>query len=255
MASNPYNPGSSNYNPRGGAGQLPMLGGQNNPMASITPAAQPATPDLNSMYGSDIMSYFNDPNWRNSAAGKQFFAGMGLNPSGRYEIKSAVDQAVAPTLYNYLSKLGFQNSMLPEAQGATSQLVNMLANPDRMAADANARNQAQAQSGAQQMLQAAKAGGMGIGQQQGIQQEAINQANTASNQDRAQMNSGQGMLSNLQAILQAIMSQNPDMNNLNSIAGIDFGTPRNSTGMDVLGNVLGGMAGNVSIPLKGGVTI
>ncbi len=205
--------------------------------------------DPNYLY--DLLTHISDVSDPNYQANIDAYNKLtGLDVGGRYQGYNAA-RYMLPAVYQQLAgQLGFYNSLQPMAQQATSQLLGRLSNPDQMATSYQAQANAAGQSTLQGVLQRLRSGGAGIGAMQGAALDSANQAATAGNQYRAQINSPEGQAQRLNQMLSLIASQNPNFSNLSTLHSIELGTPRNPTGLDVLGGLAGDLLSNTTFKFK-----
>jgi len=208
-------------------------------MANRLPSYNPSDPN----YLSDLLTHISNVSDPNYAANINAYNQMtGLDVNGRYEGYNAA-RYLLPGVYQQLAgQLGYYNSLQPMAQQSTSALLSQLSNPDTMAQQYQNQAQAQSQSTLQSVLQRLRSSGAGIGATQGAQIGAANQAATMGNQYRAQLDSPEGRAQRLNSILGLIAGQNPNFSNLGTLHQIEIGTPRNETGLQAAGSILGSLS-------------
>ncbi|HVT12808.1 MAG TPA: hypothetical protein VHE55_11120 [Fimbriimonadaceae bacterium] len=214
-------------------------------------AKQPSYDPSDPNYLYDLLTHISNVSDPNYQANIDAYNKMtGLDVGGRYQGYNAA-RYLLPAVYQQLAgQLGFYNSLQPMAQGAASQLLGQLSNPDQMATSYQAQANAAGQSTLQGVLQRLRSGGAGIGAMQGAALDSANQAATAGNQYRAQINSPEGKAQRLNQMLSLIASQNPNFSNLSTLHGIELGTPRNPSGLDVLGSLAGDLLSNTTFKFK-----
>jgi len=208
-------------------------------MANQTPSYNPSDPN----YLSDLLTHLSnvsDPNYKANIDAYNNMTGLDVN--GRYQGYNAA-RYMLPAVYQQLAgQLGYYNSLQPMAQQSTSALLSQLSNPDTMAQQYQNQAQAQSQSTLQNVLQRLRSSGAGIGATLGAQLDAANQAATAGNQYRAELDSPEGRAQRLNSILGIIAGQSPDLGNLSTLSNIETTTPRNETGLQAIGGLLGSLA-------------
>lgn len=200
------------------------------------------------------LSNVSDPNYQANLDAYNRLTGLDVN--GRYQGYNAARYLI-PAVYQQLAgQLGYYNSLQPMAQQDTSALLAELSNPDSMARQYRNQANAAGQSTLQSVLQRLRLSGAGIGAIQGAQIGAVNQAASAGNRYQAQLDSPEGRTQRLNSILGVIAGQNPNFGNLEALHGMTVGTPRNASGLDVLGglagNLLSSLSGGASMPYGGG---
>lgn len=212
---------------------------------------QPSYDSSDPNYLYDLLTHISnvsDPNFKANIDAYNKTTGLDVN--GRYQGYNAA-RYMLPAVYQQLAgQLGYYNSLQPMAQQSTSALLGQLSNPDQMATNYQAQANAAGQSTLQGVLQRLRSGGAGIGAAQGAALNSANVAASAGNQFRAQLDSPEGRAQRLNQMLGVIAGQNPNFGNLQTLHNIELGTPRNPTGLDVLGGLAGQVLSSGAIKFK-----
>lgn len=211
---------------------------------SKQPSYDPSDPN----YLYDLLTHISNVSDPNFKANEDAYNKMtGLDVNGRYQGYNAARYLI-PAVYQQLAgQLGYYNSLQPMAQQASSALLGQLSNPDQMATQYQAQANAAGQSTLQSVLQRLRSGGAGIGAMQGAALNSANQAASAGNQFRSQLDSTEGRSQRLNQMLGIIAGQNPNFGNLQTLHNIELGTPRNPSGLDTLGGIAGQILGSGAI--------
>ena len=183
-----------------------------------------------------------DPNWQQNIS--DYNAITGLPVAGRYQGYNAAKMLIPSEYYNLANQMGFYTSLQPQEHAMAYQLLNHLTHPELMSQEyANAETgnlPAQNQQDINQLLSA----GAGQGTKEGVvlhNQNAVNRNIATFN---ANLYSPEGEAQRAQAGMQLIGSQAPSYGNLQTLHNIELGTPRNPTGADIAGNIVGDFLGS-----------
>lgn len=186
------------------------------------------------------LSQVSDPNYKQNI--KDYNSQTGLDVGGRYQGYNAARYLMPAEYQKLTGEYGMQAGMQPEYQSAMMKLFQMLQNPDAMSAEARAKFQGNAMNSLPGMQNMALSQGMGDASGN-MALFGMNQANRQGNEFDANLYGTTGKMNQANALGAFYNNMTPNLNNLNTLHGITTGTPRNSTGMDVIGGMAGQMAG------------
>ncbi len=173
------------------------------------------------------------------SAWENYSRSMGLDPGGRYEGNSAAHQLLPGEFNLEAHQLGFANELQPQQHAAIRSMVNLLQNPNLMSEENRAAVMGQVNQHLPELYNHLQSTGAGLGAQQGAMVSQLNQGAGSANAFDANLNSAAGIMGRGNALNALTASQAPTYQGINTLAGIEEGTPRNKTGLDVIGGLAG----------------
>lgn len=163
----------------------------------------------------------------------------GLDPKQRYGANNAA-RFLLPGEFAYQAhQLGFANELQPEAHDAIRNLISMLQNPDAMSAEYRNKVMGDVQAHFPELYNHFQSLGAGIGAQQGSYLAANNQAANSANKFDAGLRSPTGLMDRGNAIASLVNSQRPDYGGISQLGATQVSTPRNVTGGQIAGGLIG----------------
>lgn len=216
-------------------------------------APNPNDPDYLTYLLQNQTDRSGDPNWKQNI--KDYDAMSGLPVAGRYQGYNAA-KMLLPAEYMALAKqYGFHNALQPEEHQAVMDYLEFLKHPENASNEFRQQQQGQAMSQSPMLQNQLLSAGAGQGAKEGAALSLFNNANRNANAYDANLYGQQGRANRAQGIMGLVESQNPNLNNLGQLHGIELGTPRNASGAQVVGGLIGqglGMAGGNIGGLFGG---
>jgi len=171
---------------------------------------------------------------------RDWYASTSFNPSGRHEANVFAKRMMPMVAWNDLYRQAMSNELLGGQMQAMRQWAQQLNNPDWQSQDFRRRMMGQAESQFPELM--SHFAGKGIGSKEGAMLSLRNQANRAANENDQHIYSPQGMQERAGTFAQLMAMLRPDFNQLNTLHGIQLGTPRNQTGIGMLGGLASGLA-------------
>lgn len=210
--------------------------------------------DPNYLYGTGLLNTLENIPFNKDNPYTNTLPGVGAG--GRYPANNIAISLAPAEYWNLANQLGFYNSLQPDEHAAVMQYLNYLRNPQQMANQFRQGQMGQIGSETAQLQNQLASAGAGQGAKEAAALSLFNQANRNANQFEANLFSPQGQAQLAQGALGLIGSQAPNWGDILNIAQITGSTPRNKSGLDVLGTLagdyLGGMGGGGLGGLLGG---
>ncbi len=204
------------------------------------PISTPAPSDPSSIFGGGLWNELQNTKYNQSNP----YTNAAHDAGGRSPANIAAISLAPAEYWNIAQQYGFHNMLSDTEHQAVQQYINDLMHPEKMS---NEYRQAQlgAITGETGQLQNQLASaGAGQGAKEGAALSLFNNANRAANAYDANLASPTGKGQIAQGIVGAVESQNPNWQNEQNIASITNSTPRNMTGLQAAGNIIGEVAGS-----------
>ncbi len=183
-----------------------------------------------------------DPNYKGNIA--SYDATSGLPVGGRYQGYNAAKMLLPAEFMNLVNQYATQAALAPHERDALMSYLEFATHPDRMAADQRQRLFAQVpEMTARLQSQIASAGG-GQAAKEGAAVSVFNNQRRAANDFDANLFSPQGRAQNAMGVIGVANAANPNLNNLGTLHGIETGTPRNQSGLQAAGGIIGNAVSN-----------
>lgn len=179
----------------------------------------------------------SNPDWKEAM--KQYGSATGLDGNQRYPGYNAFRYLFPALFARDADQLAYSTSLQPVAHNATNAALAGMLDPDKASAEYIARTNAGVGSATTALLNRLKSLGAGSGAMEGAALNVSNNAATAGNQFRAQQDSSAGRRQRLMDIMSTITGQQPHFEDELNLHGGMVGTPRNQTGAQIGGNLLG----------------
>lgn len=194
-----------------------------------------------------------DPDWKQNI--KDYNAYTGLDVGGRYQGYNAAKMLLPGEYANLAQQLGFYNSLTDDEHAAVMDYLNMMQHPEQMSGEFRDQQTGNAQNQSPLLQNQLLAAGAGQGAKEGAALSLFNNAQRNANSFDASLYSPTGRAQRAGGIMGLIEAQRPNYNNLAQLHGIQLGTPRNQSGAQAIGGLVGqgiGLFTGGGIPGMGG---
>ncbi len=181
-----------------------------------------------------------DAGWKQNIT--DYNAATGLDVNGRYQGYNAARYLMPAEFANLVQQYATQAALGPMEQQALMDYMSYIVHPERMSEENRNRLFAQVPELTSQLQKQIASSGGSQAAQEGAAVNVFNNQRRSANEFDASLFSPSGRAQTAMGAIQVANAATPRMGNLESLHGITVGTPRNQTGAQAVGGILGSIA-------------
>ncbi len=190
-----------------------------------------------------------DPGWKQNI--KDYNAASGIDVNGRYQGFTSARYLIPAEFAHLVKQYATQAGLDQASQDALLQYMEYATHPERMSEENRQRLFSSVPQLTQQLQNQIASAGGGQAAKEGAAVSVFNNARRASNDFDANLFSPSGRANTALGVVNVANAANPNLNNLGALHGIELGTPRNQSGLQAAGGIVGGLVNNWLSPGSG----